>query len=72
MMNGQPPSEGIENLTPERAKHRTKQLNKIEDLKSKITTNDDDEQSTWCRSTTSYDGNWTTTTYVTSRHARRT
>jgi len=37
MMNGQPPSDGIENLTPERAKHRKNQLNKIEDLKSKIT-----------------------------------
>jgi len=30
------PSDGIENLTPERAKHRKTQLNKIEDLKSKI------------------------------------
>ena len=29
--------DGIENLTPERAKHRKNQLNKIEDLKSKIT-----------------------------------
>jgi hypothetical protein len=37
MMNGQPPSDGIENLTPERAKHRKNQLNKIEDLKTKIT-----------------------------------
>ncbi|UJR28641.1 hypothetical protein I4U23_009873 [Adineta vaga] len=37
MMNGQSPSDGIENLTPERAKHRKNQLNKIEDLKSKIT-----------------------------------
>ncbi|CAF1162060.1 unnamed protein product [Rotaria sp. Silwood1] len=37
IMNGQPPSDGIENLTPERAKHRKNQLNKIEDLKTKIT-----------------------------------
>ena len=34
---GQSPSDGIENLTPERAKHRKNQLNKIEDLKTKIT-----------------------------------
>lgn len=30
------PSDGIENLTPERAKHRKNQLSKIEDLKTKI------------------------------------
>jgi hypothetical protein len=34
---GQLPSDGIENLTPERAKHRKNQLNKIEEIKSKIT-----------------------------------
>lgn len=34
---GHPPSDGIENLTPERAKRRKNQLDKIQDLKTKIT-----------------------------------
>lgn len=34
---GQPPLDGSENLTPERATHRKNQLSKIEDLKTKIT-----------------------------------
>ncbi|CAF4120049.1 unnamed protein product [Rotaria magnacalcarata] len=34
---GQPPSDGIENLTPERAIHRKHQLDKIQEMKTKIT-----------------------------------
>ncbi|CAF1086883.1 unnamed protein product [Rotaria sordida] len=33
----QPPSDGIENLTPERAIHRKNQLDKIQEIKTKIT-----------------------------------